>query len=627
MTTSPSPCPSPVSSPSVDWRPGRNGRVERSGRLLLRRVVAGVDLAKRGRFERTVEILDDTHPRLRRHPLARESAPVLPGFLANLGLAHILRGGFGAARDHLEEARSLAADRRLHLLELVTRQNLGCLALRGGDSAGAVATFTDLAHRLPADRREALCTDLAEALLAEGHLEEAARTLADGPWAHGRSAQAATLLVEAKLRLLRGDRYRARELVRRVRGAYGAGSLWHGLAERVEAMADQVCAAPRVRAHAELELRRPLSVCRPLPPLVAAHRAVEARPEPWAAPRDPQVARAGLEAALARGDLAAALEWAERAVPAAPGAVGGPVVERYRAALAQGRDRHCLVYARRWERSRYARRLPEREHGPVGGRLAGLLEGRAFVRLAVAGEVVALVVAGGRVHALPLGAPAAVARDLAGALAPVLELAGERPLVIAADPRLGRPQWGTLPGLRDRPVAVVPSARAWADRVARPLPRWRRVLLVSGPGPRGAAREVADLAGIHARARTATRVGEAVSGAAGCDLVHLAGHGRVSERSPLLSSVALDDGPLLALDLVSAPPPEVVVLTSCGAGRFAGALLSAGVRAVVANPAPVLDSGTGRAVAGFHRALAAGAAPPEAVAAHLGRLGFVCLGA
>lgn len=613
--------------------------MERSGRLLLRRVVLGVDLAERGLFDRTVEILDDTHTRLRRHPLAEEAAPVLPGFLANLGLARILCGGFGQARDHLEEARALARERNLALLELVTRQNLGCLALRRGDPAGAIATFTDLGHRLPADRREALCTDLAEALLAEGHLEEAARTLADGPWAHGRSDQPVTLLVEAKLRLLRGDRHRARELARRVLGSHGAGSLWHGLAARVEAVAERVCASPRERAHTALELRRPLSASLPIPRLAAAHRAVDAEPRPWSAPRgsrpsrlpqvthDPQVARAGVESALSRGDLPAALEWAERTVAEAPPAPGGPVVERYREALAGGRDRHCLVYARRWERSRYARGVPAREYGPVGARLSGLLDDRAFVRLVVAGGVVALVMAGGRVHARSLGPPARVARDLPRALSPVLALVGDRPLVIAADPRLGCPPWGTLPGLRGRPVAVVPSARAWADRVVRPLPRWRRVLLASGPGPRGAAREVADLARIHPRARAATRVREVAAGAAGCDLVHLAGHGRVSERSPLLSSVALDDGPLLALDLVSAPPPEVVVLTSCGAGRFAGALLAAGARAVVASPAPVLDAGTGPAVAGFHRALAAGTAPPEAVAAHLGRLGFVCLGA
>ncbi|MFL1429729.1 MULTISPECIES: CHAT domain-containing protein [unclassified Nocardiopsis] len=345
---------------------------------------------------------------------------------------------------------------------------------------------------------------------------------------------------------------------------------------------------------------------------------------------DPQVARAGLEAALAGGDLCGALEWAEFSVPApppVPAGWGDPVVERYRQALANGRDRHCLVHARRWERARYARGVPERECGPVGARLSALLDGRAFVRLVVVGEVVALVVVDGRVYARSLGTAARVARGFAAALAPVTALVGDRPLVIAADPRLGHPAWGALPGLRGRSVAVVPSARAWVDRVVRPLPRWRRVLLAAGTAPRGAVREVADLGRVHPRARRTGRVREVAAGAAGCDLVHLSGHGRVAERSPLLSSVALADGPLLAVDLVSAAPPEVVVLTSCGAGRFAGSLLAAGVRAVVANPAPVRDAGTGRAVAGFHRALAAGAAPPEAVAAHLGRLGFVCLGA
>ena len=697
--------------------------MERSGRLLLQRVVFGVGLAERGLFAQTVAILDDTHARLRRHPLAEESAPVLPGFLANLGLARVLSGGLDAAEDHLEEARSLSRERNLGLLELVTRQNLGCLALRRGDPAKAIATFTDLAHRLPSDRREALCADLAEALLAEGHLEEAALTLADGPWSHGRSTQPVTLLVEAKLRLLRGDRYRAQDLVRQVQGMHGPGSLWHRLAVRVESIAERVCpvpperlyASPRERAHAALELRRPLSVSRPIPRLAAAHRAVDMElppcspsaqtpqdprpsrrrsgaagpqeppvstgraphgrltPAPPAAngvsrqvrdapsapgpqPRpgagvthepqeirdrrtghrvgpsagDPQVARAGVEISLARGDLHGALEWAELSVPPLPRVPEGrhdPVVERYRKALADGRDRHCPVYARRWERARYVQGMPVREYRPVGSRLAALLDGRAFVRLVVADGVVALVVVDGRVHARSLGPAARVARDLTTALAPVLALVDDRPLVIAADPRLGHPLWGTLPGLHGRAVAVVPSARAWTDRVVRPLPRWHRVLLATGSEPPGAVREVAELGGIHPRAHRTDLVREVAAGAQGCDLVHLSGHGRVAERSPLLSSVALADGPLLALDLVSAAPPEVVVLTSCGAGRFAAALLAAGVRTVVASPAPVRDAGTGRAVAGFHRALAAGSALPEAVAAHLGRHGFVCLGA
>ncbi|MDE3722635.1 CHAT domain-containing protein [Nocardiopsis sp. N85] len=633
----------PASEPGADRRPDRTGRWERSGRVLLRRVVLGVGLAEQGLFDRTVEILDDTHPRLRRHPMVEEVEPVLPGFLANLGLARILCGGFGAAEDHLSEARSLARERGLGLLELVTRQNLGCLALRRGDTATAITTFVDLAHRLPADRREALCADLAEALLAEGRWEEAARTLADGPWSHGRSSQPVTLLVEAKLRLLRGDRYRATELARRVRCSHGPGSLWYRLADRVERAAERSCPSPLSRARTALELRRPLSASLPTPRVTAAHRALDRLTEsPWTAVDDRHVSRAGLEAALSRGDLPAAVEWAERVdPPTVPVPPASPQVERYREALARGRERHCLVHARRWELTRYARGVPRPPaHGPVGARLSELSEDRAFVRLVgVAGDVVALVVVKGGVHTRPLGPVTAVARALGAPdrtslrpLAPVLSLVGDLPLVIAADPRLGDPLWGALPDLIGRPLSLVPSARAWIDRAERPLPRWERVLLASGPDPSGALRETAELVSVHPGARSLigerARVRDVVAGSAGSDLVHLSGHGRISERSLSLSSVTLADGPLLACDLASVrPAPTVVVITACRAGGFASALLAAGTRAVVASPAPVRDSGTGRAVADFHRALTAGVAVPEAVAEHLGRLGFVCLGA
>ncbi|MFW6642332.1 CHAT domain-containing protein [Nocardiopsis algeriensis] len=673
---SPTPPKSPV--PFIGVRDAE----EPSGRVLLERVSLGVKLAEDGMFDVSADLLDDTHLRLRRHPVAR-SAPVLPAVLVNLGLSQILCGRFSQARDHLAEARALSREHGLELLGLVAVQNLGCLDLARGDIPSALTTFLGLAHRLPRERREALHVDLAEALLAEGMVEEAARTLADGPWSHGRSAQASTLLVEAKLCLLRGDRFRSVELARRVRGAFGRGSLWHGLATRLERTASRRAPSPVGSARTSLEIRLPLAAASPPPPLAAAHRVLDALeaavrapvgrgapvPGPWltGAAGDAHVARAGLECALAAGDPATALEWTEldRFADMPRTRVPDVLTDRYRAALARGQGNRASIHALRWERTRRRAALagapvavPPAE--PVAGRLLERLGDRAFLRLTRSGqEAVALVAAAGRVHARPLGPLPRVARALArltlprplpgtaeppvhGLLAPVLPLIGERPLVAAADTCLGDPPWGALPDLRGRPVTMVPDARFWLRRSSRPLRALDRVLLAAPGEPPGALAEATALASVRPGALLLTgenaRCEDVLAALGTSDLAHLAGHGRVPERAPMLSSVGMSDGPLLACDLSGpASAPEVVVLSACWTGRlrdlsgaplgFAGALLGAGTRMVVACPAPVRDAGTGAAMLAFHRDLAAGVPVPEAVAARLGNLGFSCLGA
>ncbi|WP_435106146.1 CHAT domain-containing protein [Nocardiopsis synnemataformans] len=663
----------------------------RSGRSLLARVSHGVRLAQGGMFEQTAALLDEAHRRLRGHPVA-ESATVMPGVLLNLGLAQTLCGRFPQAEEHLREARSLARERRLPLMDLVIRQNLGCLSLYRGDASTAIATFHGLTDRLPSDRREALHVDLAEALLAEGLVEEAATALADGPWAGSSSAN--TLLVEAKLRLLRGDHHHTVELTRRVRHSFGTGSLWYRLATRLERMAlrEGRTASPVARARNALAVRTPLAAPRPSGTGAAqlaldtldAHTSLA--PGPWlaGAVSDPHVVRAGLESALRAGEATTALEWAELARAWAAPHVPGPRVhtpataslaDRYRADLVRGRDPHAL--ARRLESARWqahhgvpgARRAPA--PAPVAGALLERLGDRAFVRYTRAGgDAVALVAAAGRVHARVLGPLPRVARTLGrfvhpvalprhageareaadGAarvlLEPLLALVGDRPLVVAGDAYLGDPPWGMLPALRGRPLNLVPGAGFWLDRTRSGVPAPRppeRVLLVAAPEPDGAAREVAALADVYPGARVlcADRAlrSDVLAALDRADLVHLAGHGRVPGRSPMLASVGLGDGPLLACDLAGLPrAPDTVVLSTCWSGRgfadragaplgFTGALLAAGVRTVVASPVPVRDAGTVEAMRLFHRALVAGVPAPEAVAVHLGRTGFCCFGA
>ncbi|WP_159942718.1 MULTISPECIES: CHAT domain-containing protein [unclassified Nocardiopsis] len=701
----------PDSPVPVRHRPHQIGRTAPDpGRSLLAQVTRGVLLAQDGRFEQTVTLLTDARRRLRGHPLA-ESAPVVPGLLLNLGLARTLCGHFEQAEEHLWEARFLARERGLPLMDLVVQQNLGCLSLYRGDTSAAIATFHGLAGRLPPDRLGALHTDLAEALLAEGLLEEAAQALADGPWTEGLPSSVSALLVEAKLWLLRGGRRRTVELTRRVRSIVGAHSPWYRLAAHLEGVA---LYAERDRAHLPVaRAREALAVRRPIATphtrwRAAAHRALDALdalrgtvpppPGPWLAEacEDPHVVRAGLESALRAGDPAKALDWAELsrswAVPHVPGPrVRTPstvrLAERYRralspnavgqGALAQEPTGTALAQrleSARWQahhESRSARRTgTPSAPGPVADALLERLGGRAFLRYTHAGgRAVALVAVAGRVHSRALGPLPRVARTLARfvhslrlpgcapdahareaareasrtLVGPLTPLVGDRSLVVAGDSYLGDPPWGMLPDLRGRPLHLVPTARFWLERASRPAPALPgRVLLVAAHQPPGALREVTALAGLYPRARVLTgrRAGhrEVLAALGEADLVHLAGHGHVPDRSPALSSVALHDGPVLACDL-AAPPrvPETVVLSTCWSGQgfaggtgdplgFVGSLLAAGGRAVVASPVPVPDDGTGTAMHRFHRALAEGAALPEAVAVHLGGLGFCCFG-
>lgn len=699
---SPSARPDPLSP--VPSHPGGGDGVEpsalRSGRELLAKVTRGVRLAQGGMLDQTLALLSDAHRRLRDHPVA-ESATVMPGVLLNLGLAQTLRGRFEEAEEHLHKARSLAEERRLELMGLVVRQNLGCLSLYRGDTPTAIATFHSLIGLLPPERREALHVDLAEALLAEGLVEEAAAALADGAGDGESSGSANTMLVEAKLRLLRGDHHRTVELTRRVRHMFGATSMWYRPATRLERIALRSAraraSAPVLRAHTALTVRRPFAAPEP-PSGTAPQRALKAlegaaslAPGPWLAQarEDPDVVRAGLESALTAGDAGTALEWAELArtwaVPHVPGPdVRTPVTASlsrlYRRALTQGHPTAPLVRAlesARWQ-AHHEERAARPANGPRKGRtfspvaevLPGRLGDRAFVRYTQTdGQAWALVVAAGRVHVRALGPVARVARLLAGfvhsvsfpglgagpdprtaaeavsrvLLRPLSPLLGDRPLVVAGDPYLGDPPWGMLPGLRGRPVQLVPTARFWLDRVSRGTPRSRgRVLLVAAHEPSGAGHEVAGLSRLlpGARVLTGGRAGrlDVLEAFGQADLVHLAGHGRVPDRSPMLASITLHDGSLLAYDLASpSRVPHTVILSTCGSGRgfagragaplgFAGALLAAGVRTVVASPVPVEDHGTGGAMVRFHRALVSGTPLPEAVAAHLGPLGFCCFG-
>jgi hypothetical protein len=287
------------------------------------------------------------------------------------------------------------------------------------------------------------------------------------------------------------------------------------------------------------------------------------------------------------------------------------------------------------------------------GNLIAALGDLGLLELVRAGdELHAVVVAGGRCHHVDLGSYPETARavrvlgfsitqamrrgePLRPALDPltsrfrdVLRRLGDRELVIAPVGDLQALPWAAL---TDRPFTVVPSAAAWlgaqsARRSGGP------VLLVPGPGLAHAETEIEALSAIYPDAVATPR--PELSGAR---LAHFAAHGTFRADDPLLSSLALADGPLTAYDLEAlCAVPQTVVLSACDAGQgdgplgLASVLLSLGTRTVIAPVTPILDADSPAFMQALHRLLAAGTGPAQALAAldrPPGVLGVQCFGA
>ncbi|MGI9596412.1 MAG: CHAT domain-containing protein, partial [Acidimicrobiales bacterium] len=125
---------------------------------------------------------------------------------------------------------------------------------------------------------------------------------------------------------------------------------------------------------------------------------------------------------------------------------------------------------------------------------------------------------------------------------------------------------------------------------------------------------------------TAAALTERVLASLDRSVAHLACHGLVRHDNPMFSSLRLTDGPLPIHALQAAPAlPDTVVLSACDVGRpgnagpahvlgLPAALLSMGVRAVVASPIAVPDRATAAVMIEFHRRLATGIEPAEALA-------------
>jgi tetratricopeptide (TPR) repeat protein len=238
----------------------------------------------------------------------------------------------------------------------------------------------------------------------------------------------------------------------------------------------------------------------------------------------------------------------------------------------------------------------------------------------------------------------AVAAEL---VTPLLALIGERRVVLTPSALLAGTPWSLLPGLKGRPLTVPTSATRWLELVAQRAPKPKRIGLVAGPRVERAAEEINRAAAewksadvLHGDDANAAKVGEV---AARVDVLHLAGHGVHAGDHPLFSAVELADGPWFGHDIDLLPQtPSVVVLSACELGQVSvlrgeetvgmtAAWLHAGARTVLSSPALVADEVACEALAHWHRLVAAGRPPADALAEVIastdGVVPFLCFGA
>ncbi|MFD9939755.1 CHAT domain-containing protein [Nonomuraea sp. NPDC059023] len=222
---------------------------------------------------------------------------------------------------------------------------------------------------------------------------------------------------------------------------------------------------------------------------------------------------------------------------------------------------------------------------------------------------------------------------------------GDRPLVVVPSGPLYTLPWSALPYLRGRSVTVTAAALAWLR--ARTAPRPGRaapvVAATAGPDLNEAPEEVRQVLTCHPGGHEIeARIAPVLRALAEVDVFHVAAHGVFQARSPLLSSITLTDGPLMAYDLLGLEhPPRLVILSSCDAGMarapcegaplgLAGTFLAQGTACVIAGMVPVRDEEALAVMTCFHELLAAGHAPARALAeatAKTGVTAFACFGA
>ncbi|HEY7597510.1 MAG TPA: CHAT domain-containing protein [Actinophytocola sp.] len=326
-----------------------------------------------------------------------------------------------------------------------------------------------------------------------------------------------------------------------------------------------------------------------------------------------ELARAGLDAALADGRPPTVFRWLEHSrAQAFRSRAVHPTDDPVTAdALAELRQRSRVARASELEGRRDAaatRRIAEleRQIRAHSWQLSGTGESEdeaslADVRaeLATAGAtLVSLLTVGGRIHAFLVGERTprivelgdfAVAAEAAARLrsdldvlcgrrlpdaldatvrnsvrrqldvltehlmTPLRDHLGAEELVIVPTGSLSGVPWALLPDLRGRPVTVSPSATVWLSGRRAASPAATGKLLVAGPNLEYAADEVEQLSAIYPEGETLlgadATVESAMKALDGCAIAHFATHGHHEQDSVLFSRLDLVDGPLMAYDI------------------------------------------------------------------------------
>jgi CHAT domain-containing protein len=540
------------------------------------------------------------------------------------------------------------------LAELTRLRARSIPAARRAPVVAVVAEALSLARRLracglsgDADIAELLA---ARALLAGGRADEARQLIADGR----RRGQVVSLTAGLLRRLVRAElaeqegrpgaalaELRAGlAMVQARRGRLGSIDLQTGIA----AQGAELAAAG---------LR--LALDRGSAPLVFAwlerSRAQAFRVRPVRPPADPQVAAALAELrqlgrllreaelkgkrdppmAARYADLRREVAEHDRQASGLRQAAAQASLGEVNAALAESRQNLVGILARQ-------------------GQMLAVVAGRGSVRLLELGDLEAAAEAARRLNAdldtlagrrLPARLEAVIRESIrrqteiltAEILAPLRSSLGEGGVVFVPSGPLASIPWSVLPDLRGRPVTVCPSASSW-------LAAWRRgqagatatsaPLLVAGPDLEHAIPEITEIAKIYPGCQPLLAETATVSGTLqaldGAPLAHLAAHGHHDQENFLFSRLDLADGPLMAYDIQQlTAAPRHVVLSSCDVGRtvvrpgeeilgFTAALLYMGTATVTASVTRVGDAAAVGMMTAYHRLLAAGTRPAEALA-------------
>ena len=221
---------------------------------------------------------------------------------------------------------------------------------------------------------------------------------------------------------------------------------------------------------------------------------------------------------------------------------------------------------------------------------------------------------------------------MSDALAPVLGLVGDGPLLSAAVGPLATVPWLLLPSLHGRPVAVSSSVTRALAGLGTPATAVADcgVLVVAGPDVANGGKEASAIAALYPGADLLT--GDQATGQAvlakipAGGLVHIAAHGHHEAGNPLFSGVKLADGLLFGYDIAPNPAlPGQVVLSSCDVGQtedrpggeplgLVAALVRSGVPTVITGTSRIADSVAEETMVGYHQLLQGGAAPAAALA-------------